>query len=222
MFYNSVGARTIEGERRMITIWGRNTSSNVQKVLWMCEELGLKFDRKDVGGSFGGLDTPQFVALNPNKSVPVIEDGGAIVWESHAILRFLAAKYGSDTIYPAKPEARALVEQWLDWHLSVLAPAMTPVFLGYFRTPAASRNETELARQLAHLTSAMILLDEQIAGRAFIAGDNLTIADVAFGNSVWRWFAFPVDRPKLPNLQAWQDRVAERPGHRLHIAQPVS
>jgi glutathione S-transferase len=206
----------------MVTIWGRNTSSNVQKVLWLCEEIGLKFDRKDVGGAFGGLDTPQFMALNPNKSIPVIEDGGTVVWESHAILRFLAAKHGPDDIYPAKPAARALVEQWLDWHLGTLAPAITPVFLACFRTPAAARNEAELARQVAHLTSAMTLLEREIAGRAYIAGDKLTIADVAFGNSIWRWFAFPFGRPKLPNLEAWQARVAERPGHRMHIAQPVS
>lgn len=206
----------------MITIWGRNTSSNVQKVLWLCEEVGLKFVRKDVGGPFGGLDTPQFVALNPNKSIPVIEDGGIVVWESHAILRLLATKYGPDEIYPAKLEARSQVEQWLDWHLSILAPAITPVFLGYFRTPAAARNEAELTRQVAHLTSALTLLDRAMADRAYIAGDNLTIADVAFGNSVWRWFAFPIQRPKLPNLEAWQDRVATRPGHRMHIAQPVS
>jgi glutathione S-transferase len=206
----------------MITIWGRNTSSNVQKVLWLCEEVDLKFDRKDVGGSFGGLDTPQFVALNPNKSIPVIEDGGTVVWESHAILRFLAAKYGPDDIYPAEPAARSQVERWLDWHLGVLAPAITPVFLGYFRTPAAARNEAELNRQVAHLTSAMTLLDHEIANRAYIAGDDLTIADIAFGNSVWRWLAFPFQRPKLPNVDAWQARIAERPGYRIHIAQPVS
>jgi glutathione S-transferase len=206
----------------MITIWGRNTSSNVQKVLWLCEEIGLKFDRKDVGGSFGGLDTPQFLALNPNKSIPVIEDGGTVVWESHAVLRFLATKYGSDTLYPAEPAARSQVERWLDWHLGVLAPAITPVFLGYFRTPPAARNETELARQVAHLTTAMTLLEHEIENRAFIAGNKLTIADIAFGNSVWRWFAFPFERPNLQNLAAWQARVAERPGHRIHIAQPVS
>jgi glutathione S-transferase len=206
----------------MITIWGRNTSSNVQKVLWLREELGLKFDRKDVGDPFGGLDTPQFVALNPNKSVPVIDDGGTVVWESHAVLRFLATKYGPDTLYPAEPAARSQVERWLDWHLGVLAPAITPVFLAYFRTPAAARNEAEVIRQVAHLTSAMTLLDHEIADRAYIAGDNLTIADIAFGNSVWRWFAFPMQRPKLPNLDAWQARVTERLGHRMHIAQPVS
>jgi glutathione S-transferase len=206
----------------MIRIWGRNTSSNVQKVLWLCEEIGLKFDRTDVGGPFGGLDTPQFVALNPNKSIPVVEDGGTVVWESHAILRFLAARHGSDAIYPTEPAARSQVERWLDWHLGVLAPAITPVFLAYYRTPAAARNETELTRQVAHLTAAMTLLDDAIAERPYIGGKNLTIADVAFGNSVWRWFSFPFSRPKLANLDAWQARVAQRPGHRLHIAQPVS
>lgn len=206
----------------MITIWGRNTSSNVQKVLWLCEELGLAFDRKDVGGPYGGLDAPEFAALNPNKTIPVIKDGDTVVWESHAVLRYLAAKYGPDALYPSEFAARSQVERWLDWHLGTLGPAITPVFLTLYRTAPAVRNEADLARNVAKLTAAMTLVDQQLAGRPYIAGANLTIADIAFGNSVWRWFAFPISRPELPNIAAWQTRLMERPGHRLHIAQPVS
>lgn len=207
----------------MITIWGRNTSSNVQKVLWLCDEIGLPYERKDVGGPFGGLDTPQFLALNPNKTIPAIEDGGVVVWESHAVLRYLATKYGkTDALYPQDPVARSHVERWLDWHLGTVNPVLVPVFVGLYRTPAAQRNEAEIAQNIARLTAVMESLEQQIAGRSFIAGDQLTIADIAFGNSVWRWFAFPIKRPSMPNLEAWQARVMTRPGHRTHIAQPLS
>jgi len=205
----------------MITIWGRNTSSNVQKVLWLCEDLKLPFERKDVGGAFGGLDTPEFMALNPNKAIPVIKDGETIVWESHAVLRYLAAKYGPDALYPSDPAACSHVERWLDWHMGTLGSAITPVFLSLYRTAPEARNEAAFAQQVAKLTAVMTLLDQQIAGRPYIAGNEFTIADIAFGNSVWRWFAFPIERPALPNLAAWQARVAERPGHKAHIAQPV-
>jgi glutathione S-transferase len=209
-------------ERPMITIWGRRNSANVVKVLWLCDEIGLTFDRKDVGGPFGGLDTPEFLALNPNGVIPVIEDGDTVVWESHAVLRFLATKYGPAPIYPPEPAARSHVERWLDWHISTLAPAITPVFVGLYRTPPERRNEAELTNQIKRLSATMIWLDRQMENRSYIAGDALTVADIAFGNSIWRWFAFPVERPPTPNLAAWQARVGERPGHIAHIAQPLS
>ena len=206
----------------MITIWGRATSSNVQKVLWLCDELGLKFKRYDVGGPFGGLDKPEFLALNPNGTVPVVQDAGTVTWESHAIMRLLASKYGSDEIYPADPVARSHVDRWLDWHLGTLGPVINPVFIALYRTPATGRDEKVVAGLIARLTATMASLDRQMAGRAYIAGDNLTLADIAFGNSIWRWFAFPIERPSLPNLEAWEARVALRPGHQTHIAQPLS
>ena len=113
----------------MIMVWGRANSTNVIKVLWLCEELGLRFDRKDVGGPFGGLQTPEFLALNPNGVIPVVEDDGVVVWESHSILRFLAQRYGSGALYPVEPATRSHVERWLDWHISTLAPALNPVFI---------------------------------------------------------------------------------------------
>jgi glutathione S-transferase len=206
----------------MIRIWGRRNSANVVKVLWLCDEIELKFERKDVGGPFGGLETPAFLALNPNGVIPVIEDGDTVVWESHAVLRFLATKYGSQTIYPPKPAERSHVERWLDWHVSTLDPVIIPVFRGLYRTPPEQRNEAELSSQIARLSTTMTWLDRQMAGRSYVAGNALSIADMAFGNSIWRWLAFPIERPPTPNLEAWQALVAERPGHKTHIAQPLS
>ena len=206
----------------MIKIWGRNTSANVVKVLWLCGEIGLPFERIDVGGAFGGLQEPEFLELNPNGAIPVVEDDHTVIWESHAILRYLAARYGQETLYPAESAARSHVDRWLDWHIGTMSPAITPVFIALYRTPEAERNADEFNRALAKLTTTFVWLDRQLAERPYIAGDTFTIADVAFGNSVWRWFSFPFSRPALPHLEAWQARVALRPGYKTHIAQPLS
>lgn len=206
----------------MITVWGRANSTNVIKVLWLCEEMNLGFTRKDVGGPFGGLQTPEFLALNPNGAIPVIEDDGAVVWESHSILRFLAQKYGSSALYPADPAARSQVERWLDWHISTLAPALNPVFVALYRTPAEQRDQAALTLLIERLTAVMSRLDAHLSARPFIAGASFSIADVAFGNSVWRWFAFPFEKPKLPHLERWQALVSKRPGHQKYVAQPLS
>jgi glutathione S-transferase len=206
----------------MITVWGRANSTNVIKVLWLCEELNLPFARKDVGGPFGGLQTPEFLNLNPNGVIPVIEDGGAVVWESHSVLRYLAKKYGSNALYPEEPAARSQVECWLDWHISTLAPALNPVFIALYRTPPEKRDRVALDAMIDRLAAAMTRLESHLSAHPFIAGASFSIADVAFGNSVWRWFAFPFERPHMPHLEQWQARIADRSGYRKYVAQPLS
>jgi len=206
----------------MITVWGRANSTNVIKVLWLCEELNLRFSRKDVGGPFGGLRTPEFLALNPNGVIPVVEDDGVVVWESHSVLRFLAQKYGSGALYPTDPAARSQVERWLDWHISTLAPALNPVFVALYRTPAEQRDQAASKMLIERLTAAMSRLDAHLSAQPFIAGASFSIADVAFGNSVWRWFAFSFEKTKLPHLERWQARVSDRPGYQNYVAQPLS
>jgi glutathione S-transferase len=206
----------------MITVWGRANSTNVIKVLWLCEELNLRFSRKDVGGSFGGLQTPEFLALNPHGVIPVIEDSGTVVWESHSILRFLAQKYGSGSHYPVEPAARSQVERWLDWHVSTLAPVLNPTFVALYRTPVEQRDQAALKNLIERLTATMARLDAQLSAQPFIAGASFSIADVAFGNSVWRWFAFPFEKTKLPHLEQWQARVFDRPGYQKYVVQPLS
>ena len=212
-----------KGNTGMVTVWGRQSSTNVVKVLWLCEVIGLPVDRRDVGGSFGGLDEPAFRALNPNGLIPTIEDDGHVAWESHAVLRYVAAKYGPDELYPADLTARSEVERWLDWHLGTLAPVLNPVFIALYRTPAAARKTPEeMERLVGALSGVMTRLDAHLQHRSFIAGDAFTIADAAFGNSIWRWFSFPFEKAALPALQAWQARVAEKPGWREHVAQPLA
>jgi glutathione S-transferase len=212
---------TKAGERRMLTIWGRATSSNVQKVLWCCDELGLAVERIDAGREFGKLDEPPYRAMNPNGLVPTLVDGSVIVWESNAILRYLCNRYGGERLYPADPAARSAIDQWLDWQLTTLAPAIGPVFWALVRTPESERDSKALAGQVERLGQTWALLDRELANRTHVAGETLSIADLAYGNSLRRWYAFALDRPDLPHLAAWYRRLGQRPGFQTHVMTPV-
>jgi glutathione S-transferase len=205
----------------MLEIWGRSSSSNVQKVLWCCAELGLDYRRHDIGREFGGNREPAYLAMNPNGLIPTLTDGELVIWESNAILRYLAHRYDGERLYPKSLAARSQVDQWLDWELGTLAPAIFPVFWGLIRTAPEQRDEKALAGATEKLIELWRLLDGQLAKRPYVAGDRLTLADIAMGNSVYRWFAFPIERPKLPMLRAWYDRIAGQPGFKEHIAKPL-
>jgi glutathione S-transferase len=208
----------------MLRLWGRSTSSNVMKILWLLEELGAAYERIDVGGKFGGLDTPQYRAMNPNSLVPVLVDGDFTLWESHAILRYLAETQPNGTrFWPDQPRPRALVNQWLDWTNTVLTAPQSIVFIALVRTPAAQRDMPALAAATDRAAQAWALLDRQLAHTPFVAGESLTLADIALGVSVHRWFVMPVDpRPETPHLHAWYQRLLERPAYQTHVAQPLA
>jgi glutathione S-transferase len=201
----------------MLRIWGRATSSNVQKVLWCCDELRLAYDRIDAGREFGQVDGRSYRALNPNGLVPTLIDGDTVVWESNAIMRYLCNRYGGEHLYPTDPAARAVVDQWLDWQLTTLAPAIGPVFWALIRPPAGGPDMAVVAKQVVKLGQVWTLLDAHLAHRPYVTGTALSIADLAMGNSARRWFAFDLERPDLPNLEAWFARLGERPGFRSHV-----
>lgn len=202
-------------------IWGRTSSSNVQKVLWCCSELKLSYQRYDVGGEFGANRTPEYLAMNPNGLVPTIRDGNLVIWESNTIMRYLASRYDGATLYPQALAQRSEVDRWLDWQLSTLAPAILPVFWGLIRTPPAERDNAAIDAATARLTEVWELLDHELSRRNYAAGNQLTLADIAFGSSIHRWFALPIERPNLVHLKAWHDLIAMRPGFREHIAKPL-
>lgn len=204
-----------------LQIFGRNTSSNVQKVLWCCAELDIDYDRHDVGLKFGVNDTPEYLAMNPNGLVPTISDRGKVVWESNSIIRYLASRSEGEVLYPADPAARAIVNQWLDWEIGTMAVAITPVFWGLIRTPEEERDIKAIDASVEKLKGLWRILDSQLEGRAFLVGDKLTLADIALGNSIHRWYAFPIERPELPALRRWYESFLERPGYRDHVAKPV-
>jgi glutathione S-transferase len=207
----------------MLTLWGRRNSINVQKVAWTLDELGLKYRRIDAGGPFGGLDQPGYGALNPNRRIPVLEDGAVVVWESNAIVRYLAARYGEGSLWAADPGARARADMWMDWQQTVLQPDLGPLFVALIRTPPEQRDAAALARLAERVTTSLEALETQLQRQAFVAGEAFSMGDIPVGAAVWRWNALPlVTRPAMPAIAAWQARLMARPGFREQVAQPLS
>jgi len=206
----------------MITLWGRPNSINVQKVLWTLDELGLAFTHIDAGGAAGGLDDPAFRAMNPHGRVPVLTDGETAIWESNAIVRYLCAAYGEGQLCPADLMARAQREAWMDWTATILQPAISGLFWGWYRTPAPQRDVTRNAELAADCAHAVLALDAWVAQRPFVAGETFTMADVPAGVLVYRYFELEIERPEAPAVQAWRGRLAERPAYARHVMRPFS
>lgn len=205
----------------MLKVWGRRNSQNVQKVLWLVGELGLAHEHVPAGGAFGRLSDPDFGALNPNRTVPVIEDDGVVVWESHAILRYLAARYGGEAWWPADPAERSDFDRWLDWAQAQWQPAfLSGVFWGFYRTPEAQRDAKAIARSLARTTELLHLVERQLQGRAYLTADHLTLGDIPLGSCLYRYFELEIERPELPRVAAWYARLTERPAYREHVMLP--
>ncbi len=208
----------------MLKIWGRANSVNVQKVLWCCDELGLPFERVDAGLQYGRVNDPDYRELNPNANVPTLVDGTFVLWESNSILRYLAMQYGaSSSLYPSEPKLRASVDRWLDWSLSTLAPAERPVFLTLVRTPPEERDAQALAANLKTLIARWKIVDGHLQGRFHMEGDRFTIADIVLGAFAKRWFGVEgIDRPPMPSLARWYQRLTQRVAFKKHIDLPLS
>ena len=211
----------------MLKIWGRATSANVQKVLWLATEIGVPFERIDAGGAFGRTNEPGYRAMNPNGLVPTIDDDGFTLWESNTILRYLAARHRAAAWYPVDLHARADVERWMDWSATVLAPALLPAFLGLVRTPAGQRDPAAIAAAGEKTGAAMSILETQLAGRPYLCGSGPTLADIANGIHLYRWLhldlaAAGYRRPELPGVRAWFDRLAERAAYRQWVRVPIA
>ena len=206
----------------MLRVLGRPDSSNVQKVMWICAEMGVEVERIDIGGKFGGNREPEYLAKNPNGLVPTLEDGDFVLWESHSIVRYVCEKFGPEPWYPADPEKRGRTNQWMDWVLTTLGLPMGALFLGLVRTPPEKRDPAavEAARQKA--ADLWALVDAQLAGRPYIAGEAPSTADIAFGPNVYRWHKLDIERPNLPNVEAYFERLAERPAFRQHLMLPLT
>jgi glutathione S-transferase len=202
----------------VLKILGRKNSSNVQKVLWCCGELGVPFSREDYGGPFGKTKEPAYLAMNPNSLVPTIDDDGFALWESNTILRYLANKQGGSPLYPTDAKRRADVERWMDWQLSTMGPAITPMFLGLYRTPPEKRDLAGIEASRLRSADAVRILDAQLANRPYVTGDAFTYADLALGIFAgYRWFNFPIERPEFKNAKAWYDRLTQRPAFKEHV-----
>jgi glutathione S-transferase len=201
----------------MLKVWGRRNSGNVQKVMWLVGELGLAHEHVAVGGPFGGLDAPSFRAMNPHGKVPVIEDDGLAIWESHAIVRYLAERDGGARFWPSLSE-RARIDPWMDWCQATFQPDfLGGIFWGFFRTPEAQRDWPAIRRAEAACAAHMRLFDKILEGRPYIAGDDLTLADIPLGANMFRYFTLEIERPDVPNVRAWYERLSARPAYREHV-----
>jgi len=201
----------------MLKVWGRNTSSNVQKVMWAVTEIGLPVERIDIGGPFGKNREAAYLAMNPNGLVPTIEEeDGYTFWESNSIVRYLAAKHKS-ALEPADLRVRAQAQKWMDWQLTVMAPAIGPLFLGMVRTPPAERNMKAIDDSKAKTGEATHMLDTQLARTQFIAGDAFSYGDIPLGIMIWRYRELAPERPAFKNVDRWYAAIAARPGFRQHV-----
>ena len=206
----------------MLKIWGRTNSVNVKKVLWCADELGLAYERRDAGRQFGVVNEPWYRKMNPNGLVPTIEDNGLILWESNAIVRYLAAKHGNGTLWPADPGERAAADKWMDWTTSMLADPYRDVFWGLVRTPPGERDVDRIEASRKKGNELFAVADAALEGRRFLNGEQLTIGDIPLGCFAYAWYAMPIERPAMRNLDAWYRRLGGRPAYRKHVMQPLS
>ncbi len=206
----------------MIKIWGRKNSINVQKVLWCCDELKIPYQRVNAGLQPGDVDTPAYRALNPNGLVPTIEDGKFVLWESNAILRYLAAKHGLDPFWPTNLKTRASADRWMDWYISTLWMHMRPLFLQLIRCTADKRDQTIIDTAKEKTLAALKILDTHLGSNLYVAGAEFTLGDIPVGAAVYRWMSLPIERPVLPHVDAWYARLGEREAYRQDVMMPMS
>lgn len=206
----------------MLKIWGRTNSINVQKVLWCCGELGLEYERIDAGMQFGVNNTPEYRAMNPNGLVPTIDEDGFVLWESHAIVRYLGRRHGGGKVWPTDDRTTSDADRWMDWYHTTLWPNLRPVFWGLVRTPAEKRNMKEIEENVKKLDAHFRIVDAQLEDRDYIAGESFTMGDIPLGVGAFRWFNVPITRPALPNLERWYRRLAERPAYQEHCMMPLT
>jgi glutathione S-transferase len=206
----------------MLRIWGRINSVNVKKALWAADELGLKYERIDAGMQHGVTKTPEYIRMNPNSLVPTIEDDGFVLWESHTIVRYLAAKHGAGTLWPADLRARADVERWMDWAFTLQA-AMRNVFWGLIRTPPEKRDANAIEEGRKRSIELLgNVLEKALAGRKFVGGDRFSMGDIPLGCELQRYMRVPIERPSLPNIDAYFERLRQRPAYVKHVDIPLS
>jgi len=205
----------------MLKIWGRLNSVNVKKALWALEELEVKYERIDAGMQFGVVKTPEYRKMNPNSLVPTIDDEGFVLWESHAIVRYLAAKHGAGSLWPTELRARADADRWMDWATTFQASFRT-VFWGLVRTAADRRDLKAIEEARARCAELLDIPDQVLSRRPFLGGSNLTMGDIPLGCHLQLWMRLPIERPAHPGLRSWFERLCLRPAFKKIVDTPLS
>ena len=204
----------------MLKIWGRVSSINVQKVVWCCDEMGLAYERIDCGGKFGINDTPEYLAMNPNGLVPVIDEDGFILYESNAIVRYLAGR--SPGLFPQEPRRRADIDRWMEWQSTGFTPAQWAAFWMLIRTPEPQRDMAAVEASRAKSEKHAAVLDRHLASHRYLTGDTFTAADIVVGCAAHRWLNLPLARESRPNLERWYAELKARPASRQVTGQALA
>tara|TARA_B100000029_G_scaffold472369_1_gene512842 strand:+ start:20676 stop:21317 length:642 start_codon:yes stop_codon:yes gene_type:complete len=203
----------------MLIIWGRNTSSNVQKLLWASAEMGLPFERKNMAGKYGFTD--EYLKINPNSVVPTIDDDGFILWESNSCLRYLASTYGEGSLRLDDGQMLANADRWMDWCTTTMWDSLRPVFHGLIRTEERLRDMDFINKRAEETGEILAILDDWLSDKSFVCGKQFSIGDIPLGIAVYRWLAMDIKRPERPNILAWYERLCQRPGYKEHIMIPL-
>ena len=201
----------------MLEVWGRPYSSNVIPVIWAATEVGVEWELKLAGGSFGQLDTPEFAAMNPNRMIPAIRDGDFALWESNAIIRYLCDRYAKGTLSPDDIQARATADQWMEWSQTRAFPPVIQAFFATVRTEPEKRDPVLIEKHATEAANVLPILDTHLSDRAFMLGDEFTMADIPLGCVAYRYFNIDIQRPSFPNIEAWYARLQQRPAYQQHV-----
>lgn len=206
----------------MLKIWGRSNSTNVKKVVWCVEELAIPYERIDAGGAFGVVNEDDYKAKNPNALVPCLEDGGVVLWESNAVVRYLAAKHGVGTLWAEDPAERAVGDKWMDWTTSSIAGPFRDVFWNMVRMAPEKRDMEAVAKGIATCGTLLARADKALADAPYLSGDTFRMGDIPLGCFIYAWFEMPIERPDLPSLAAWYERLKARPAFQKAVAIPLT
>jgi glutathione S-transferase len=205
----------------MIKLWGRRSSSNVQKALWTLAELQLNFEREIVGGGFGGLDAPGFLDRNPNGLIPVLQDGDVTLYESNAIVRYLADRYGAQNFSPRNWQRRAMAEQWMEWQQTTFAPPVQAIFMQVVRTEPRMRDYRQVVALEAMLAKSLPVADRHLADNEYFAGDAISFGDIVMGVMHWRYTNIKCRRPEMKNIDRWSKALRKRAAYKQWVMVPV-
>lgn len=206
----------------MLKVWGRKNSSNVKKVLWCLKELNVPYEQIDVGGPFGGLHEATYLAMNPNASIPTLQEDDFALWESNTIIRYLCSKQENYTLYPLDPKQRALVEKWMDWSNGSLFSPIQQMMIMLVRTPKEKQDPQQVQILKEKLNNLLKIADDQLAKTSYFAGDSLSLADIAIAPLVYPWLEVCKDRPSFSHLERWFAQLSERTVFRDVVLLPIS
>jgi glutathione S-transferase len=205
-----------------LKLWGRISSINVRKVMWTAQYLKLPIERADAGGKFGLLDTPEYQRMNPNAMIPVLKDGDFTLWESNVIVRYLCEKHSLGNLYPASSQSRFDAERWMDWQQSELNRAAGPAFVQWFRTAPELSNAAIIEDSTRKTERWLAILESHLQHHAYMAGDQLTMADIPILCEIHRWWALPQPRPSYPAIERWYAPLLAHPASLGVLDLPVS